>query len=290
MKKLLLGLAFVALTVPAKAADLPVKALPAPAAYNWSGCYIGGNAGAKWGRFDGSVDTAGGSILIPGVGLVPFAPGHVDLDPINASSVAAGGQLGCRWENRDHWVFGIEGDFDWTDLHGTSTVNGLNPPFPCTTGICNGDTFTLRSHWESSARIILGHSFDRWLVYATGGWAFTQASMDANFVPTIVGGITFPGASGSDSKVLNGGTVGLGAAYALGQNWEVGAEYRYTYYQAAGFNLGNVTAFCAAPIVGGGAPVCASTSATGHAALQTNEILFRLNYRFDWARPVVASD
>ena len=39
--------------MPAIAADLPVKARPmAPVvtAYNWTGCYIGGNVGGKWAR------------------------------------------------------------------------------------------------------------------------------------------------------------------------------------------------------------------------------------------------
>ena len=292
MKKLLLGWGvFAALALPANAADMAVKA-PAMAAYNWGGCYIGGNAGGKWGRFsNGSVDAAPSTLLIPGVGLVPIASGHADLASFDTSSVVAGGQLGCRSESASHWVFGVEGDFDWTDLHGTSTVTAVNPPFPCTAGICNGDTFTLRSRWEASARAILGHSFDRWLVYATGGLAFTQVSMDANFVPTLNGAITFPGATGSESKVLTGGTVGVGAAYGLGMNWEIGAEYRYTYYPTATFNLGNPTAFCALPIViGPGAPVCTNTPATGRASLQTNEVVLRLNYRFDWARPFVASN
>ncbi len=45
--------------LPAVAADLPVKARPmAPVAmaYNWTGCYIGGNVGGKWVRTSGSVD------------------------------------------------------------------------------------------------------------------------------------------------------------------------------------------------------------------------------------------
>ena len=290
MKKLLLGCAvFAALALPANAADMPVKA-PAMAAYNWGGCYIGGNAGGTWGRFsNGSVDTAPSTLFIPGIGLVPIASGHADLASFDTSSVVAGGQLGCRSESASHWVFGVEGDFDWTDLHGTSTVSAVNPPFPCVFGICNGDTFTLRSRWESSARAILGRSFDRWLVYATGGLAFTQVSMNANFVPAVINGITSPAVSGSDSKVLTGGTVGVGAAYGLGRNWEIGAEYRYTYYPTATFNPGNGTAFCANPI-GGGAPVCVSPPATGRASLQTNEVVLRLNYRFDWAGPFVASN
>jgi len=56
MKKLLCaGIALAALVAPAMAADMKVKApiLKAPVApeFNWSGCYLGGNAGGKWGRF-----------------------------------------------------------------------------------------------------------------------------------------------------------------------------------------------------------------------------------------------
>ena len=52
-RALVLSVGLAILTVlPAVAADLPVKARPAPppimTVYNWSGCYIGGNAGGKW--------------------------------------------------------------------------------------------------------------------------------------------------------------------------------------------------------------------------------------------------
>jgi outer membrane immunogenic protein len=42
----------------ALAADMAVKARPMPVvvAYNWTGCYIGGNVGGKWARTSGSVD------------------------------------------------------------------------------------------------------------------------------------------------------------------------------------------------------------------------------------------
>src|SRR5436309_11244427 len=57
-RALLVGLSLVAFSaVQASAADLPVKARPmAPVAvaYNWTGCYIGGNVGGKWIRTSGS--------------------------------------------------------------------------------------------------------------------------------------------------------------------------------------------------------------------------------------------
>jgi outer membrane immunogenic protein len=290
MKKLILGtvaLSAAGLVNVASAADMPLKApAVAPVVYNWTGCYAGINGGFKWGRFNESVDTAAGSIVIPGIGLVPLAGGHVDLDHVTASSGAFGGQIGCRWENAEHWVFGAEGDFDWTRLR--ATVASAAPP---AFGISPGDTFENRMRWEGSGRIILGHSFDRWLVYGTGGIAFSRVDMDANFLPHIVGaGFAFPGAAGSDSKTLVGGTVGLGTAYMITRNWEIGAEYRYTFYAQSAYNLGPGTPFCAQPLttLAPLAPVCVSPTVTGHKGVETQEVLFKLNYRFDWGGPVVA--
>jgi outer membrane immunogenic protein len=275
MKKLLLGcVALAALAAPARAADLAVKAAPAVPAFDWSGCYLGVNAGGEWTRFDNTVTTAGGNLLIPGIGLVPFAPG--EIGPVaSAASPVAGAQGGCRWENSSHWVIGVEADFDWTNLHGTATNDVL------TTGLFRGDTFESRLRWESTARLVLGHAFDRWLVYGTGGIAFTRASMTANFmpVPAAFAGISRPGATGSGSTTLYGGTIGVGVAYALGGNWEIGAEYRNTLYQLGSVNLGSSTAFCAAPIPPG-PPVCATTTVVGHLNPDVNEVTVRLNYRF----------
>jgi outer membrane immunogenic protein len=123
----------------------------------------------------------------------------------------------------------------------------------------------------------------------TGGIAFTRVSMDANFIATTVGQIPFPASSASDSKTLTGATVGFGLAYAINQNWDIGAEYRYTAYQKADFNLGNVAAVCGfTTAVPGPGPVCVNTTATGHKDLQTSEVLVKLNYRFNWGGPVVA--
>lgn len=290
MKKLILGtvaLSAAGLVNVAFAADMPLKAPAiAPVVYNWTGCYIGANGGFKWARFNESVDSAATTIIIPGVGLVPLAAGHVDLDHPTGSSGVVGGQIGCRWENAEHWVFGVEGDFDWTNVH-AGVVDAAPPAF----GLFQGDSFDNRMRWESSARVSLGRSYGQWLFYATGGLAFSRVEMDANFVPVLANGIfNFPGAAASDSKLLTGGTVGLGTAYMINKNWEFGAEYRYTFYAQSDFNLGLGTPFCARPLttlapVG---PVCVSPLVTGHKGAETQEVLFKLNYRFDWGGPVVA--
>jgi opacity protein-like surface antigen len=77
--------------------------------------------------------------------------------------------------------------------------------------------------------------------------------------------------------------VGVGFAYWVNRNWDIGAEYRYTRYEGADFGLGSVAALAA----GVGGPF-AFVPATTHVDLQTHQVLLKANYRFDWAGPVVA--
>jgi outer membrane immunogenic protein len=276
----------------ASAADLPVKAPVAVVApFNWTGCYVGANVGWKGGRFrDESVNVPATTGTIPGiVGTFGAPADSIFLDPVNANSAAAGGQIGCRWETAQHWVFGAEGDFDWTDLHGTVVNRGIGPG----TTFVPEDFYDNRARWESSARVIVGRSWDRLLVYGTGGVAFTEVKMTGNFIPTI-GNFTngqpgpYPGSTGSDSQVLVGGTIGMGLAYALNKNWEIGGEYRYTRYQGGDFGLGQVAAICGPTTQVPGGIGCINQNANGHKSLETNEVLLKVNYRFDWALPVVA--
>jgi outer membrane immunogenic protein len=296
MKKLILGtvaLSAIGVANVASAADMPLKAPPIiPVVYNWTGCYVGANGGYKWGRFRDSADNALETAQITGLPPVLIPGTHLDLDPVNTSSGAFGGQIGCRWENADHWVFGFEGDVDWTNLQGTATATagnivgaGAGTPFIA------GDSFYNHARWESSARIVLGRSYDRWFFYGTGGLAFTKVDMAGIFPATIgLNGVPLPASFGADSKVLTGGTVGLGTLYKITRNWEIGAEYRYTYYQQANYNLGNIAGFCGftTAILSTGGPICVNTPVTGHKGLETSEVLLKLNYSFDWGGPVVA--
>jgi len=258
----------------ALAADLPLKAPPlAPVAvYNWTSCYVGANGGWKGGRFHDAAATPGGTATVAPFAPVAFGPDLIDLGHLNVDSGAVGGQIGCRWQTASNWVFGVEGDFDWTDLHGTITerTGGLGGSV-----FIPGDFYDNRARWESSVRGIVGRAFDKWLVYVTGGLAITDVKMTGNYIATTVGTIAFPASAGSDSQTLYGFTVGAGAAYAFAANWDVGAEYRYSQYGAADFNLGTVAAVCFPRGLG-----CGTTPVTGRKDLSTNEVLLRLNYHF----------
>jgi outer membrane immunogenic protein len=258
------------------AADLPVKApMAAPImapAFSWSGCYIGGNVGGKWAQSDGSV-----TVAPAGIG----AGGTVVFARNDASSVIAGGQVGCNIQT-GNWVFGLEGDADWQRLRWSRTLVGAALPFP----FVAGDFFDVRSDWQASARGRLGYAWDRWMIYATGGAAFLNVNVGTNFIATTAGGVTFPATIVSDEKTLVGWTVGGGLEYAVTNNWIVGVEGRYSNYGTNTFNGGLLATIFTPGIAAAGGFTLAPASQT--IKLETFEVMGRLSYKFDWGGPVVA--
>jgi outer membrane immunogenic protein len=72
--------------------------------YNWTGCYIGANAGYSWGR--GSVD-----VNAPSLGF-PFGA-NFDMN-----GFIGGGQVGCNWQYSNA-VWGLETDFQGSAQKGS---------------------------------------------------------------------------------------------------------------------------------------------------------------------------
>ena len=152
----------------ARAADLPVKALfnPAPA-LSWTGLYGGVHVGAAWGYFR-SYSTV---------------PGPSDV----GGSVTFGGQAGHNWQ-AGRFVYGVEVDASWIDIHARST----------------GARF--EEDWTATVRLRLGYTFEQYLFYLTGGVGFTK-------VETAVSGF------GSDSSVEAGFAGGFGVEKRFSPAW-----------------------------------------------------------------------
>lgn len=203
MIRLLGGIAISALlAAPAFAADMPVKAAPAPAAavFSWTGCYIG----VQWGigvlKSDNSFQT------LPGGGA--FIP----EENTNGSGGLAGGHLGCNYQT-GQWVFGIEGDGEWTGMKGNDAQVG-------------GDINELRARWMASARGRLGFAVQNVLLYATGGVAWMGAESNV-LNPTTE----------TTRKTISGWTVGGGFEYSFWQNFSGRFEYRYANFGTEDFAL-----------------------------------------------------
>ena len=190
---LLAGAALVAISlVPTMAADLgarpvykaPVAAMPAE---NWTGFYIGGQVGYQW---------------------------NADDQSVSADGVVGGGHAGFNWQF-GQWVLGAEGDFEGSGVKGDGTIPATAPVGP--------GTYSIDQNWQASLRGRLGWTWDRFMIYATGGGAW--GNFDA--VATNTGGV-----SERWKDTLSGWTVGAGAEWGLWDNWTSRIEYRYTDFKS----------------------------------------------------------
>lgn len=212
MNKLFLiaGVSAAALSVvaTAQAADLPAArpvykapALVQPMPYNWSGFYLGANAGYGWARASASVTGTGG-----------FTG--------NASEDLDGGvfgiQAGYNWQI-DRTVIGIETDFQGTSQKASATATC--PAATCGTAVTA--TRDSKLPWFGTTRLRIGYAFDRWLPYATIGVAYGEHKTDVTASTATASG------SGSASETRAGLAIGAGVEVGLSPNWSAKLEYLY---------------------------------------------------------------
>ena len=273
----------------AYAADMPVKAVaPAPiaVAYNWTGFYIGANAGGVRGRAD--IDGYNGPLFPPFITTAPGIPLLVILGQnatlagasATRTSWLAGGQIGYNW-HVNQFLIGIEGDADATGLRASAIATATRFPGTPTVQTVNA-AFSADTHWMASLRLRAGVTFDRVLLYVAGGGA--AAGFDVNTAVTVVNGpgIILPagafaagGTAGSSRRI--GWTVGGGIEWAFDHAWSLAAEYRHS-------DFGHVTAGFNIPDGLGGA----FATGASNVRFTTDQATLRLNYRFGGPGPVVA--
>jgi outer membrane immunogenic protein len=240
----------------ASAADMAVKARPPVpvAVYNWTGCYIGGSVG---GKFASTRDT----VFVPATANSPAS--SLDLGRGESDTWIAGGQVGCNYQT-GKWVFGIEGDAHAQRWSRSQAIAGVLP-FP----FIAGDIYELRSDWQASLRGRVGYAWDRTMLYATGGVAFTEVRAYTNWIPFGI----FPATLTWDTKTLVGGTVGIGVEHAVTNNFTVGLEGRYSYYGNQRFNAGPL----AVVFVGG---AFTSSPTYRDVRVETAEVMLKANWKF----------
>ena len=201
------------------AADIAVPApVAVPAApiyspiYNWGGIYVGINGGGAFGSstWTDSLNPVGstGSFNVNG-GLV-------------------GGTAGANFQ-AELWVFGIEGDFDWQSVKGSSSSGFCTGLAAITGGPAAGLSCTTQSNWLATIRGRVGYAWNYVLLYGTAGGAW--ANMKASVV------------SGESSNAF-GWTAGAGIEYAFADYWTAKLEYLFADFSsisctggACGFDL-----------------------------------------------------
>src|SRR4051812_8118099 len=109
MKFKLLGaggaaLAFLATSFATQAPGIPRPIYKSPrsviAYYNWTGFYVGVNGGYGWGTSD-------------------WTAASVGIADLKTKGWLAGGTLGYNYQ-MGSWVLGLEGDWDWSNIKGSS--------------------------------------------------------------------------------------------------------------------------------------------------------------------------
>lgn len=194
---------------PAAAADLPVEApvyVARPAAIgllNWTGFYVGANAG--YARSPGSSELF--------VRALPL---------LGLSETMAGGtfgvQAGANWQT-GNGVFGIEADIQGTNQSVSSSISVIDVTGLLTApggAVTAASTDRIRAFGSVRGRV--GIASGQALYYLTGGWAYWAWS--SNFSVTGLGTTNF-------SSFQGGGTIGGGVEVAIASDWTVRAEYLY---------------------------------------------------------------
>lgn len=240
----------------ATAQGISAARVPVAAVHNWTGFYIGLNAGQSWGKTTANYSQAAGGF---DYGQPQCDTGCLLPFTLNPKGFLGGGQVGYNYQT-GIWVWGVEADIQWRNRE--DTAGFIFTTYP--------DTLTLKDSqkWFGTMRGRIGLTpapTNNWLLYATGGLAYGK--FDHTVVQSYAGGAT-QATSTSPTKV--GWTVGGGVEYALQRNWSLGAEYLY-------MDFGSDTLNARVPTVG--APFAGVASATTFRD-RSHVARVKLNYKF----------
>jgi outer membrane immunogenic protein len=209
---------------------------PAPAVYNWTGFYVGANAGGAWGRSSANTSADCSNVTFNGQYFCGPTGGAANAAAVNAAgsgTIAASGftgglQVGYNWQLAN-LIYGVETDFGAFHLRGSRQGTGTYPVIfgPVAAGSSFAVNPSFSTNWLYTLRGRVGMPVSSNLMaYATGGLALTRLGVSNSFSDNAIGP---PGASESANrqKIKTGWSIGGGLEWAFAKNWSVKAEYLY---------------------------------------------------------------
>jgi outer membrane immunogenic protein len=197
----------------------------APSSYDWSGGYVGVNAGAAFNSSEFKSNYAYVGQDDPGDESLAL------IDDLDYSTTAddvmfSGGILaGYNWE-MSRFVFGLEGDFNYLGFNGTvkNDVSDVMSQVMAPASTTASDKIDYEANWFGTVRARLGYSVNNVLFYGTGGLAYGE--MDVTQKLAAENGTESATWKGSTNGWNLGWTLGGGIEYAA-DRWVLGAEYLY---------------------------------------------------------------
>lgn len=196
----------------ATAADMPLKA-PVSVIDNWTGFYVGANAGVLIGRNTATWTPYPTAALF---GADPYSGG------INKTSFVGGVHGGYNWLVGRSLLLGVEADWSWTKNSGSTS----NTPWTFGGAVfapLSSTTMSRDLNWLATLRARVGTLISPdMLLYVTGGAAWGGFSYNA----VATNGVGYV-ATSSSSKTASGYVVGGGLEWAWTRNWMVRGEYLF---------------------------------------------------------------
>jgi opacity protein-like surface antigen len=198
------------LYAPASFKDVPVV-VPAPI---WTGFYGGVHLGAAW--TDIGVQR---NIFYDGYGA------GVPVNDMISATGFGGGQLGYNWQlPASNFILGIEVDLD--GIGGNNERGGTAVTYDGQV-IRNvrGVKMTENGGFAGDFTGRLGYTWSNWMLYAKGGFAWFNPTLQATTTIWDHKGTAIQSANNNGG--LTGFTVGGGIEWMLNPSWSIKAEYLY---------------------------------------------------------------
>lgn len=212
--------AYAADFAPVPAGDWPAAAAPVPDVA-WTGFYLGAHGGYLWRDADVDLSDVRGAILEFDVEVGTLASGA----ELGSESITGGLQAGYNVQ-LGRFLTGIEADFSFMDGDDSTTYSALDQlAFP---GAMTHSTFKSELDWLATLRARAGVTFNRALLYATGGLALGDASYSLAVSIPETGNPDFPSYNPEPwtaSETAMGWALGAGVEVAVTHRLSVKAEY-----------------------------------------------------------------
>lgn len=204
MRKVIVASALAALIVAGSA-----EAAAPGQTVDWSGLYVGMEAGYGWGSVKQPYGAIGGPFL------------NTEANASQGGGIL-GAYTGYNWMLGSSFLFGLEGNMDWSGISGDD-------------GGSAGDINVFDQKWEGSLRGRLGIlATPSILLYMTGGYSWMDASLKDK-----------TGTLEKHSATFDGWTAGGGAEWEFAPGVAARLQYRYSDYgtqrvsfPAHGYDLG----------------------------------------------------
>jgi high affinity Mn2+ porin len=210
--------------MPALGADVQplrmVRKAPTNGGFDWIGFYVGAHLGYATGYSNWSATGAAGPSL---AGSLDFFRAYDGFK--GTGSYFAGLQAGYTTMLPSRVVLGVEADVSFPNL-----ISGRPQVF--TSPATGTASYAETMQYFGTVRGRIGYAPAHWMIYATGGFAWSYEQ----FTRTQISGMP-PGGTATPGTVEDlfivpriGWTVGGGAEVALPSNWSARVEYLYTDY------------------------------------------------------------